>query len=403
MTEDESRTPHLILAMILSALLIAFIAALTNSIDTQKFYWDFIFYRAMAQNGFNSPLASPFAYRYVTPLLVYEMTHFLGISLEDGFKSIAYLGAFLQLTGVFLFTHWLTRSIKGAYVALVATAFSLFNVKFLIFDVYRPDHLAYALMLLQTYFAFKQRFFPLLMTTLFATQIREFNLIPLLAYLFAFASRRDRPIFIRELVVSALGLALAIGLPRLLIPVTESFDFVELSPIGILRVLIAPLVLTRDFNFVFSVIAYLLPIFVLAGPREIVSTYKSLPDQVRAFLSGYIVLVLAFSFLGGTDFFRFSTFLFLPQAIMLGFLSQTSSNLKLIISGAAVFIFNRIWLPFPLSDLGAYLDFYGAYSTRFNGASIARLAECFAFIAFGFVARKLERSAHPEPPSLLQR
>src|SRR5258708_4412828 len=191
-------------AAMLAAALIAFIAALTNSIDIQKFQWDFIYYIAMAQNGFNTPLASPFVYRYVTPLLVYEMTHSFGLGLDDGFKVIAYLGSFLQLTGVFLFTRWFTRSLKGAYVALVITAFSLFNVKFLLFDIYRPDHLAYALILLQTCFAFKRKFFSLIITTLIASQIREFNLIPLLAYLFAFAVRKDRRIFMREIAFSAL-------------------------------------------------------------------------------------------------------------------------------------------------------------------------------------------------------
>ena len=114
------------------------------------------------------------------------------MSTEAGFRGLAYFGAALQLLGVFLFTHWLTRSAKGALIALLVTAFSLFNVKFLLFDVYRPDHLAYALILLQTYFALEDRFWPLLFSTILACQFREFNLIPLVAYLFALLAVRAR-------------------------------------------------------------------------------------------------------------------------------------------------------------------------------------------------------------------
>ncbi|MBK9778946.1 MAG: hypothetical protein IPP55_02675 [Anaerolineales bacterium] len=107
-----------------------------------------------------------------------------GLSIESGFKLIAYIGAFTQLTGIFLFVRWLGRSSRGAWIALLVTAFSLFNVKFLIFDPFRPDHLAYALILLQTYFALKRKFLPLLLLTLIGSMLREFTLIPIFAYIF---------------------------------------------------------------------------------------------------------------------------------------------------------------------------------------------------------------------------
>jgi hypothetical protein len=396
-TNAHGKTRHIILAAVLSVGLIVAIGALTNSLDIQNFSWDFRYYIAMAQDGFKAPLASPFAYRYLTPLFVYGITHTFGISIEDGFRSIAYLGAFLQLIGVFLFTNWFTRSIKGAYTALVITAFSLFNVKFLLFDIYRPDHLAYVLMLLQSYFAFERRFLPLLVTTLIGLQIREFNLIPLVVYLLTFARGKDRTTFIREAALSAVGLAAAILLPRLLIPVGENLQFADLSRDGILRVLLAPLVLTRDLNFLFSIVAYLLPTLIIAGLKETRAVMQSWPADTRSYFFIYTGLVLMFSFLGGTDFYRFSTYLFLPQAAVLGSLAPRVPNPVVVITGVATFIFNRIWLPFPASDAGAYLDFYGAFGTRLNASSLMRMLECLALIAAGFQLRRLLPIIGPTP------
>ncbi len=126
------------------------------------------------------------------------------------FYVIAYLGAIAQLTGIFFFTNWLTRSRKGAYLAMLVTALSLFNVKFLLFDIYRPDHLSYALILLQTYFAFKKKFLPLLITTIIASQIREFNIIPLIAYLISSWYSEERSVVIKQIFFSAIFMLPAI-------------------------------------------------------------------------------------------------------------------------------------------------------------------------------------------------
>ncbi len=380
-------------AAVLSVGLIAAIDLLTNTVDTQAFKADFLYYIAMAKYGFNTPGASPFAYRYVTTLIVHGLILWRGLSVEQGFRLVAFVGAFLQLFGVFLFTNWFTRSIKGAYVALIVTAFSLFNVKYLFFDVYRPDHLAYALILLQTYLAFKRKFVPLLVVTLVASQIREFNLIPLIAYLFAFLRGQERSKVVREVVVSVAAILAAVVLPRLLIPVAENFQFADLSRDGLLRVLIAPLVLSRDVNYLYTVVAYLLPILMLARLTDIKLVLQSLSAEVRYFLIAYVGLVLVFSFLGGTDFFRFATFLFVPQAILLGFLVPRARALEITVMLLGVLVFNRIWMPFPAGPSASYLDLYGGFSTRFNWISALRLLECLGFIVLGALVRRYYRAA----------
>ncbi len=379
-------TIAVLIAAMLSIGLIAGISVMTNSVDPYAFMSDIRYYIDMAEHGFSTVGASPFAYRYVTTLIVHGLVGLLGVSIEGGFRIVAYIGAFLQLVGVFLFTRWFTRSTKGAYVALLVTAFSLFNVKYLFFDVYRPDHLAYALILLQTYLAFKRKFVPLLLVTLVASQIREFNLIPLIAYLFAFWRDRERSIVLREAAVSVIGILLAIGLPRILIPVAENYQFADFSLVGLLRVLLAPLVLVRDVNFLYTVVAYLLPVLLLARLGDMKAVLQALSLEVRYFLAAYVGLVLAFSFVGGTDFFRFATFLFMPQAILLGLLVPRARVAEIVFMILVVFVFNRIWLPFPSRS---YIDLYGGYSTRFDTTSIMRLLECAGLLLLGLLVKRV--------------
>ena len=309
---------------------------LTNSIDIKKYAWDFVYYIAMAKDGFNAqPLASPFAYRYLTPLLVNSITKISSLSIENGFLVIAYLGAIAQLTGIFFFANWLTRSRKGAYLAMLVTALSLFNVKFLVFDIYRPDHLAYALILLQTYFAFKNKFLPLLVTTIIASQIREFNIIPLVAYLVASWHSEERPAIIKHIFSSALFLLPAIILPRLLIPVTENYQIIGLSLDGILTALVLSLAPSVSINFIFSILAYLLPLLFIADAKTIKAALSALPDDQRRYLHTYTILVLILSFFGGTDFYRFATFLFLPQIILIGLMGKSCAAARVGASSSA--------------------------------------------------------------------
>ena len=360
----------------------------TNPLNTQKNAWDFVYYLGMAKDGFNaSPMASPFAYRYLTPLLVHGL-FLAGLPINTGFILFAYLGGMAQLTGIFFFVKWLTRSNKGAYLAMAVTVLSLFNVKFLLFDIYRPDHLAYGLILLQTYLAFKKRFFPLLVITFIASQIREFNIIPLTAYLFMALRSEHRSVFIRQVVLSAICLTPAIILPRLLIPVTENYQIFGLSADAIITTLILPFLPSVDVNFIFSIIAYFLPLLLIADLKTIKTAFQSMSEEQRRYLTAYTILVLLLSFLGGTDFNRFATFLFLPQIILIGLITPSISNLQIGFVLISTFIFNRIWAHFPDWNVEKYRDFYGGFSLRLNMSTLYRILECAGFLTLGYFIRK---------------
>ena len=395
MTAISKDTKHAVAAATAAFLLAVLFDLSTNSLDTERFSWDFRYYVAMAEHGLTAPMASPFAYRFLTPMLAGALSRLFQMPTVGGFMALAYFGAVLQQLAVFLFTRWYTRSQRGAWFAMLATAFSLFNVKFLLFDPFRPDHLAYALILLQAYFALTRRFAALLLTTIAGCQIREFNVIPLLAYLcmsmtalLPSSDARSRRKAAVELLISLVGLAAALVLPRLLIPIEENFQFVSLSRDGMLRVVLAPFIPARDANFIYSLAAYLLPLLILASPGELVTAVRRIPPADRNFLGAYCAFVLIFSFLGGTDFYRFATYLLLPQSILAGTLAARRTKLTLLLVLAGVFIFNRLWLPFPMHDLESYLDFYGGSGTRFSAASGWRILELGALVGAGALFRR---------------
>ena len=373
----------------ISFLLIIIIDLLTNTINTTQNQWDFTYYIALAKDGFNAePLASPFAYRFFTPGLVHLLS-LTGLSIENGFLVIAYFGAIAQLMGIFYFVQWLTKSNRGAWIALFITAFSMFNIKFLVFDPFRPDHLAYALILLQTYFAFERRFLPLLILTIIGSTIREFTLVPLAAYLFMVAQdSKMRTLAAKQDLIAAILVLPAVFLPRYLIPVTETFQLIGLSTEGLLNAIALFFIPSFPVNFIFSIIAYILPLFLLANLTDIRTAFQQLPDSRRSYLIGYSVLVLILSFFGGTDYNRFATFLFLPQIILIGLLDQVS-NTKLALTFFCLFIFNRLWMHIPDWDVQTYRDFFGGFALQLNLQTAYRYAELFLFIAIGvFMNRK---------------
>lgn len=383
--------PGVVLVFLISILIILGLDALTNSIDITKNQWDFIYYIAMSKDGFNAePLASPFAYRFFTTGLV-NLLFRLGLSIESGFRLIAYLGAFTQLTGIFFFVRWATRSARGAWIALFITAFSLFNVKFLLFDPFRPDHLAYALILLQTFFAFERKFAPLLALTLIGSTIREFNLVPLAAYIFMLAREKGiQNIAVRQGFVSALLILPAVLLPRLLIPVTEDFQLIGLTPQKLLNAVILPFIPSFMINFIFSILAYFLPLMLLTNPRSIKAAMNEIPSHQYVYLTAYTALVLILSFFGGTDYNRFASFLFLPQIILIGQLAPNIPYRKFAFVLTCLFIFNRLWAHIPDWDTQSYRDFYGGFALQLNMSTLYRFFELAGFMLIGWLIHKMK-------------
>lgn len=363
---------------------------LTNKMDIITYNWDFRHYIALAEEGFAArPLFSPYAYRYPTPFIAAWLSSAFNISTESGFKVIAYFGAVLQLSCLYFIVHQFTKSKRGAYIAVFVTAFSLFNVKFLMFDVFRPDHLAYALVLLCFYLAVQHSFYLLLIVTVIGVQFREFVLVPLLAYLLSLSADRDWKKLKKFLLPSLIGIAVAVILPRILIPVTKDIQSIPFSLEGIRRLFRLPTDHRRNLNFVFSVLAYTLPTWMLLTRSRLKDAVNQLPSNVVSLLVFYTLLVLLLSFYGGADLVRFVTYLFLPQALLVGLMSHKASKVEIAAMIIATVIFNKIWANIPIWDFEQYLDFYSGQGSRLNSTTALRFGELFAFIALGIVIKRL--------------
>ena len=113
MNERRRAALQFIAAVAGAALLVALLDWLTNSLDTARFSWDFRYYIDMARRGLVPPLASPFAYRYLTPLLVRMISLGLQVPVEAGFGFVARVAAVTQLLSVFALARWHAHSFRG--------------------------------------------------------------------------------------------------------------------------------------------------------------------------------------------------------------------------------------------------------------------------------------------------
>ena len=366
-----------------SIAVVILIDILTNGI-TEKLLFDSNVYIGMAEQGFASELRiSPFIYRYAAPFLAGITHRFTDLSVYKSFKVITYIGAISELLGVFLLVRHLTKSEKGAYIGMLAVAFSLYNIKYPLYDVYRPDILAYPIILISTWLAFKNYFLPLLLTTMIGLQIREFVIAPLLAYLATKLQSEDSKTLIRNVAISMIGLVIAIGIPRLLIPVVEHAEAVQLSPKAMGQVIQLLSLWPRNINIVYIVLAYFLPFLILYRRPELrIALGEITIEQIRylAYYSGIVFVLLV---IGGTDLDRFATYFFLPLAVLTGLLAKNASFIKIFLMLTIQIIFNRIWLPFPVWDFDLIVNFYSGWSNVINTASLWRFAELLALAIIG--------------------
>jgi hypothetical protein len=375
---------NFVLPILVVVAIVFLIDGFTNRLDIENHSWDFKHYIALAEHGFNAkPLLGPFAYRYPTPFLAAGIGYMFGTPMESSFKIVAYLGAVLQLLGVFYLVKWFTNCQKGSYTAMLITALSFCNVKFLFFDVFRPDHLAFAFIILESYFAFKRRFVPLLITSIIGVQFREFAVVPLLAYLLSSLLAKKNETIYKEMIIAGLGLFVAVIIPRMIIPVTGNKQYITFSIYGIKRFLTLPLNFCRDANLVYLIAAYFLPTIILVNSDRARSVLTELTREVKIYLTSYIFFVAILIFYGGTDMIRFVAYLFLPQVIVVGFAACKLSKIQILVMILGVAIFNRTWASIPIWDFDKYLDFYGGYHSRLNLATICRYVELAVIAGVG--------------------
>jgi hypothetical protein len=259
----------------------------------------------------------------------------------------------------------------------------MYNLKYLLFDVYRADTLAYAIILFCVWFALKGRFFPLILMTIIGLQVREFVAVPLLAFLVVQLRQEGVGKSLRHVVISLAGLLIAVGIPRLLIPIVGNEQAVKLSLEGIRHLLNQLSLWRRDINLVYVCFAYFLPFLIFYRPSKQKDIQRRLSPEHRLFFPAYMGFILLLIIVGGTDMERFASYFFLPMAVFVGFLVVNQSLINIFVMLFLQFIFNRIWLLFPIWDYDLFASFYGGWSNIITPSTIWRYVEVVTYAVLG--------------------
>lgn len=383
---------EMMLVALASLLLVLIMDLITTSLDVAVYHWDHVWYIDMALRGMTeAKLAAPFAFRMGTPLLAGLLHDMAGLTIEGSFRSIAYAGAVLQLTGL----YWLLRRLGSGYgvaaIAVVVVALQLMNLRFLMFDVYRPDHLAYAFIVVCFWLAWSDRLMALAIATMVGLQFREFVIVPLVAHVFVTVMRRrDAGEVRRVLLVLFSVILLGYLLPRLLIPVSADHQFVRFSRSGMKAIFKAVTSPARMGNILLAVVSYLLPFLLLVTPermRDLRSSRRFI--ALAPYLIAYSLLVLLLLTFGGTDLARFSTYFFLPLAVMLVLTLPMAGVPERIVSVLSVLVVSRVFLPIPQYPVEMQLDFFLPYHDRMTWYSVLRAVEIVGWIVVAGVVRRL--------------
>lgn len=390
----QVKARHILVGSLLSVGLVVVIGLLTNEFDTDKYVWDAKFYRDMAESGIvvNDDLRAPYAYRFLAPLIVRAIHTTFDLPVSAGFTLVAYLGTIGQLFAVALLARTLKLSFGGSVVVMLSVAFSYYNVKFLLFDVYRPDQLAFPLLLLAVVALIKRRPVLLMVVTVIGLQGREFLIIPGLMYMAQLwcCLRRDRSLkTLLALAAVVIVLWLAVILPRAWITVTGTAQFVD--PLNnrytLVNLIVAPFDALRNVNLVFVTVGYLLPLGLLVTRGRLKGALEK-ARPLRGMLCVYCLAVFLLAMYGGTDLGRFVAYLLVPQIILVGYIiEQEVSRVEIGYMLVAVFLFNRVMFEVPMANVEAYHDFYGGFNARVNLASYYRFGELLAYLLGAFLLR----------------
>ena len=146
------------LALVFALAFVFVLDLFTNSLNIYRYYWDHTHYLNMAEHGVlrNPDLVAPYAYRPAIPLLAGLVSDVLGRSVLTGFRLITYVGLISQLLLVFFFARQFARKTWVPWVVMLVIAISTYHAKFLLFDIYRPDSLAYSLILIGMWALFRR-------------------------------------------------------------------------------------------------------------------------------------------------------------------------------------------------------------------------------------------------------
>lgn len=380
------------------ALAVALIAVIAYFNNVAPVVWDGGWYVRMARAGkwwgCNDQLIAPFAYRWGMPLVVHYVSKIPGVSLEQGFRLTGMAAGFCLLVATFGLSRRITGDFAQSLIVTLVVAFSMAHLKFPLFFYSMVDISAYPLMVLACWSLLGQRYLTCLGISALGLLFKEFLAIPWLLLLmqlgwlgFSSTQSECRRKYCLMFVLGVLAGVAAIGLPRLVIPVSGTGQEIDPlnNPATLSRLWENPMNIRRHINICFAFLSYWLPtLMLLTGPR-MKSLWREL-DSWRIFVAVYLVLIWFLTMYGGISIPIFVSYAIGAQIVVLSVvLRQKVPWWELIYMLTAMVIFNKLWLEFPMptQDMNAYLDFYAGCDTRVNASTLIRLAEIIMFIVLG--------------------
>jgi hypothetical protein len=363
----SSHNQHL-LALVTAILLVVSIDLLTNSLDIQKLKWDHVHVISLAEYGYtldNPFLAAPFAYRF-TPVIVRGLMDSLGMTYIQGFWLVTLVGVTAQLWLTYLLARQLRADFRSALLIMLTLGLSLYYVKFLLFDIFRPDPLGFPLMLAAMLALLQRRYGWALLATAAGLLFREYVAVMAVVLVYVLLweaiqqTDRTRWRALGWLAATGVVCSLVVVLPRALIEVETSyqvFDPVN-NPETLRKLIDTPLDLARDWSYLLYLTGFWLPALLLLTPRRarpLLAALKPYGGQ----LALYTVLVLVLTMYGGGDIQRYLAYLFIPLIFALAMLFRQDdvSLPEILVMLVLVALYNRdLWM-IPTHSRDSYLAY----------------------------------------------
>jgi hypothetical protein len=422
--EQPSQTWKSWLALGVAIALTAIVQLTTNASAVGEFSDP---YTVIAETGLSPhpQLVSPCAYRFVSPMLAGGVARAYDVSIGDGFFIVS------MATSVTLL--WLTcylamrvgASFAGGLTAMTVIALSIGHLKNNLYFNNSMEGVTQVLMIGWCLAMFARRWITATILCVVGLCTRELFLIPsaLLCGQLAFswwqtrscatgsasASTLDmtfsavkasripsiwRNPSLYRLAAAAILTAAAFILPRLLIPVAATIQLIDplYDASWFSKLLQVPLNWKRDLNLMIGILSYSLPVLMLMTRER----WRLIWQRLKPFQSAgvaYCGLWLLLTLWGGTDLYRYVTYLFLPLTFVLAamFADHRSSPrfAEIILALVATAIHNKIFshIPAIADNVDVYLDFWPAFEDRLNAAAAVRFAQIAGFLLAAFGLR----------------
>lgn len=366
-----SKTQQHLLAVVIAIVATIAVDAFTNRNPPGMF--DGV-YTTIAEDGLigNKQLVAPYAYRFVWVYAAKGIADVAGVDLYTGFEVIAYISLVLLGYLAFLLARHMGASLVGSITLLLTIVFSLGHAKHTLYYRSGLDNLCQIAIVLFWLASLTNRTISAVVAACVGAILREFGVIPAVVLIISEVKRAISSRSLRKLIVPSImgGLAAAIVLlPRLLIPVVRSEQFIDPSNPQMLDQIVKTLIdPERWFNILLGTASYLLPTLLLMTAVRF--RYLRQTIRQRLPLLTYTALVMFLTLFGGTDITRFLTYLVLPQLVLLAVLfgkdAPRPATWELLFLVVVFVIHNNTFLLFPdiRDNVELFLDFYPAFSSR---------------------------------------